>query len=209
MRLGNLLQPQDRLHHPLHLRLLGAPVAADGLLDVRGCVLNGFDAGELAGDEDGAPSLPDRECGAGVGADEGLLERDGIGPVVLDEVPHLVVDPPEADLGPLTRSGLPPAEVERREAVSSSLDDGVPACSRSRIDADDLHAARLGTRSDVPPTIRAANPLDGPRSSPGGMRVLFAVTLAAVAIGVLGARADADAEATRLVGTVDDAANIA
>jgi hypothetical protein len=40
------------------------------------------------------------------------------------------------------------------------------------------------------------------------MRVLIAVTLAAVAIGVLGARADADAEATGLVGTVDDAANI-
>jgi len=41
------------------------------------------------------------------------------------------------------------------------------------------------------------------------MRVLLAVTLAAVAIGALGARADADAEATRLVGTVDDAAIIA
>jgi hypothetical protein len=34
------------------------------------------------------------------------------------------------------------------------------------------------------------------------MRVLVAVTLAAVAIGALGARADADAEATRLVGSV-------
>jgi hypothetical protein len=40
------------------------------------------------------------------------------------------------------------------------------------------------------------------------MRVLLAVTLAAVAIGVLGARASADAQATRLVGTVDDTATI-
>jgi plastocyanin len=41
------------------------------------------------------------------------------------------------------------------------------------------------------------------------MRVLVAVTLAAVAIGVLGARADADSEATRLLGTVDSTATIA
>jgi hypothetical protein len=39
------------------------------------------------------------------------------------------------------------------------------------------------------------------------MRVLLAVTLAAVAIGALGARADADAEATRLVGTVQSFTN--
>jgi plastocyanin len=40
------------------------------------------------------------------------------------------------------------------------------------------------------------------------MRALVAVTLAAVAIGILGARAHADAQATKLVGTVDDAATI-
>lgn len=40
------------------------------------------------------------------------------------------------------------------------------------------------------------------------MRALVAATLAAVAIGALGARADADAEATKLVGTVDDTATI-
>jgi hypothetical protein len=40
------------------------------------------------------------------------------------------------------------------------------------------------------------------------MRVLVAVTLVAVAVGVLGARADATAEATKLVGSVDDLATI-
>lgn len=40
------------------------------------------------------------------------------------------------------------------------------------------------------------------------MRVFVAVTLAAVAIGALGARADADAEATKLVGSVDATATI-
>lgn len=41
------------------------------------------------------------------------------------------------------------------------------------------------------------------------MRVLVAVTIAAVSLGVLGGRADADAEATKLVGTVDNTATIA
>jgi hypothetical protein len=41
------------------------------------------------------------------------------------------------------------------------------------------------------------------------MRVLLAVTLAAVAIGILGARANADAQATRLLGSVDDTPAIA
>lgn len=40
------------------------------------------------------------------------------------------------------------------------------------------------------------------------MRVLAAVTLAAVTIGILGARAHADAEATKLIGSVDDSAAI-
>src|SRR5918992_313394 len=40
------------------------------------------------------------------------------------------------------------------------------------------------------------------------MRVLLAVMLAAVAIGILGARASADSQATRLIGTVDDTATI-
>jgi plastocyanin len=40
------------------------------------------------------------------------------------------------------------------------------------------------------------------------MRVLVAVTLAAIAVGIVGARAHADAQATKLVGTVDSLATI-
>lgn len=40
------------------------------------------------------------------------------------------------------------------------------------------------------------------------MRLLVAATLAAVAIGVLGAHADADADATKLIGSVDSTATI-
>ena len=73
------IEAEDRLHHPLHLGLLGAPVAAHGLLDAGRRVLSALDSGERGRDEDGASRLPDRERGAGVDADEGLLDRDGIG----------------------------------------------------------------------------------------------------------------------------------
>ena len=64
------------MHHPLHLRLLGAAVAADGLLHARGRVLSALDAERRGRDEHGASRLPDGERGAGVDADERLLEGD-------------------------------------------------------------------------------------------------------------------------------------
>jgi len=40
------------------------------------------------------------------------------------------------------------------------------------------------------------------------MRVLAAVAISAAVVGIVGARADADAQATKLVGSVDDLARI-
>ncbi len=74
----NLLQAQDRLHHPLNLNLVGAPVAAGRLLDPRRRVLEALNTGYRGGDENGAARLPDRERDAGVCADVGLFERNGI-----------------------------------------------------------------------------------------------------------------------------------
>ena len=79
MRRRRLFQPQDRHHHPLHLRLLGPAVAADRLLHVRGRVLNALDAERRGRDEHGAAGLTHGERGAGVDADEGLLDGDRIG----------------------------------------------------------------------------------------------------------------------------------
>ena len=62
----------------LHLILVGAAVAADRLLDARRGVLGALDAGGRGRDERGAARLPDGERDAGVGTDEGLLQRDGV-----------------------------------------------------------------------------------------------------------------------------------
>ena len=73
-----LVEGEDRLHHPLHLPLVGVAVAADRLLDPVRRVLDALDAGGRRGDEHGAARLSDGERDAGVGADVRLLQGDGI-----------------------------------------------------------------------------------------------------------------------------------
>jgi hypothetical protein len=143
------LERQDGLHHLLHLLLLGAAVAADGLLHARGRILSALDAGVRGRDHDGSARLSDGERDAGVGADEGLLERDGIRTVLLDERRDPVEDRLQAQLWALRRGGSPPPVVDGPEAPVSFVDDAEPARSRPWVDADDLHAATLGGTSDV------------------------------------------------------------
>ena len=75
---GSDVEREDRPHHPLHLPLVGAAVAADRLLDAGRRVLGALDARRRGRDEHGAARLPDGERDAGVGTDERLLERDGV-----------------------------------------------------------------------------------------------------------------------------------
>jgi hypothetical protein len=86
VRRGRLaVEPEDELHHPLHLALVRSPVPADGLLDPRGRVLSALDPGLGRRDEHGAARLSDGERDAGVGTHVGLLERDGVGLVRRNE----------------------------------------------------------------------------------------------------------------------------
>ena len=85
---GSLVEREDRLHHPLHLPLVGAAVAADRLLDPARRVLDALDARGRRGDEDGAARLPDGERDAGVGADVRLLQGDGIRRVLPRSAPR-------------------------------------------------------------------------------------------------------------------------
>ncbi len=147
---GGDVEAEDRLHHALHLGLLGPAVAAHGLLDPRRRVLSALDSGQGGCDEDGPSRLADGERGAGVDADEGFLERDGIGRRLIDERGDGLEDRLQARLGAVGRGGLPPPVVERPYPPSAFLDDAVPACSRARIDAENLHGSRLGAGSDVP-----------------------------------------------------------
>ena len=148
VRLGRLREPENRLHHPLHLRLLGPPVAAHGDFDVRRRVLSALDAGDCGGDEDGAAGRSDRERGARIVADERLLERHGRRGVQGDEAAHAVEDRLQAQLRTLRGGGAPAAVADCPEASLAFVDDSVPARSRTRIDAENLHGQRLGTQSD-------------------------------------------------------------
>jgi hypothetical protein len=105
--------------------------------------------------ERGAARLPDGERDTGVCADEGLLESDRIRIVPDDELGDRVVDPLQAKLGRLAGRGPPPAELDRLEAAAASLDDAVTARCSTRVDAENLHASRLGTEADVPPPARS------------------------------------------------------
>ena len=118
-------RPEHGLHHALHLSLLGAAVAADGLLHRCGRILGARHAGGRAGDERGAARLPDGERDTGVGADVGLLERHRLRLVPGDEVRHLVVDLAEPRSRGVPRRGLPPAVLHRSEAAAVA---GLPRC---------------------------------------------------------------------------------
>jgi len=142
------VEAEDELHHPLHLGLLGATVPADRLLDMRGCVLSGRDAGVGAGDEDGTARLSDRERDAGVCADVRLLQRDCIRRVSRDEAGDPVVDRLEPQVLALAGSRDPAPVGSGPEAPVAFVDDAVSASSRSWIDAEDFHADTLGTVPD-------------------------------------------------------------
>src|SRR4051812_3952041 len=150
VRRRHRLQAEDRRHHPLHLRLLGAAVAADGLLDGRGRVLSALEPERGGRDEHGAARLPDGERGAVVDADERLLEDDRTRRVLLDQLDHAVENRLEPNLRTLAGGGLPPPEVDRLEAVSSFADYPEAACRRPWIDAENRHGDTLGTASDTP-----------------------------------------------------------
>ena len=145
---GLRVEREDRAHHPLHLPLVSAAVAADRLLHLRGSVLGALEAGRRGRDERGAARLPDGERDAGVGTDEGLLERDGVGRMLPYELGDPVEDRPEARFWALPWACAPAPGVHRLEAPAAFVDDPVPARSRPWVDAEDFHVQRVRSLAD-------------------------------------------------------------
>ena len=114
--------------------------------------------------------MPDGERGAGVDADERLLDGDRTRIELLDQVDDAVEDRLEPQLGALLGGRLPPAELHRLQAASSSLDDAESASSRTRVDAENRHADTLGTVPDVPaPKTTSLLPADSTEVPRAGM----------------------------------------
>ena len=86
-RRGLVGEREEHSDHPRDLSLVRPPVAAHRLLHPRRRVLGARDARGRGRDERGAPCLPDEERDAGVGTDEGLLQRDGVRLVLGMSVP--------------------------------------------------------------------------------------------------------------------------
>ena len=162
----DLVEAEDRLHHPPHLLLVGAAVPADRLLDPRRRVLSARDADGRRGDEHGSPRLPDGECDAGVCADVRLLQGDGIRRVLRDQLLDAREDREQPSLQPLARRRSPPPVARGPEAPVAFVDDPVPACSRPWVDAENLHDDTLGG----PRTFPAGRPPSCSRRRRGGAR---------------------------------------
>ncbi len=149
-RPGLSVEREDHAHHPPHLSLLGAAVAADRLFHARGRVFRAFDTGGRGRDECGAARLADEERDAGVGSDEGLLERDGVRRVLRNEPLYSVEDRPEACLRAVARRRAPAPAHEAPDAPAAFVHDPVPARSRPWVDAEDFHGRRVRSGPDVP-----------------------------------------------------------
>ena len=175
-------------------RLVGAAVAADGLLHGRRRVLGAFELRRGARHQERPARLADEERRARIRADERLLERHRIRVVLGDQLDDVVVDRLQPQCRRLARGGLPPAEVERRQTPALGVDDRVSARCGARIDAENLHVSRLGAVPDVPARIH-------PGLQTVGEAVVRIAFLSAVCAVALAAPGVAQAQ---LVATVSD-----
>src|SRR5262249_56147957 len=125
-------------------------VAADSLFHARGCILSAVDAGGRGRDHGGTSRLTGGERGAGVDADERLLERDGVRRKLRYQLLDAVEDRLEAQLGAASRGGSPAARLHRPEAASSFVDYSPSARCSARVDTQNFHVPRLVTGSHLP-----------------------------------------------------------
>ena len=90
-RPGRLVEAEQRLHHALHLLLVGAALAGDGLLDLVGRVLARPRSRRRRPRPWPAAGLADRHGGAHVDLEEHPLDGDDVGLQLGDQGPQLAL----------------------------------------------------------------------------------------------------------------------
>ena len=143
-RLG--VEREQHLHHPLHLLLVGAAVAADRLLDARRRVLGALDARRAAATSTAPRACPTESAMRASAPTNDSSSATASGACSCDELADPVEDRPEPELRALSRAGRPAPVGECPEAPVAFVDDPVSARSRPWVDAEDLHGRGYGGR---------------------------------------------------------------
>ena len=140
---GTRVEPEQQLHHLLHLRLLGAPVADHRALDLGRRVLDDRHAGLDRRQHRDAARVPELQRAAHVDGVEQVLDGDAVGPAVARAAS---VSSRWMRREPVGERGAGPARdgaaADQPVAAAVALDAAVAGALRAGVDAEDPHAAR-------------------------------------------------------------------
>ena len=140
IRPGLLCQVEQRLDHPCDLPLVGAAAAADGALDLLGCVPGTGQTALPRRQHHHATGVPDGKRRANVLAEVELLERDGVGLVCAEQLLDLAMDVGQSPLPRNPCGRLDDAAVKRGEAASAVGHNAVAGAGEAGVYTEDDHA---------------------------------------------------------------------
>jgi hypothetical protein len=130
---------EQRLHHALHLLLVGAAEAGDGLLDLVGRVLDDLGARRHALDHRETGGLGDRDRGAGVDLEQHPFDGHDLRTMLGDEPVQVVAQQRQAVGNAESGIGAQHTGRHRPGAATGALDHAVAAARQAGIDAEHEH----------------------------------------------------------------------
>ena len=141
VRRRHAVEAEEQLHHPLHLHLLGAPVADHGAFDFRRRVFDDRKPRLDGGEHGDAARMPKEQRAPNVGRMKEVLDGDALGGAVANDPGELAMDGcqpiREAPLG----AGADGAAEHELMAAAVAVHAAVAGALRSRVDAQHSHAS--------------------------------------------------------------------
>ncbi len=132
-------QPKERLDHPRNLLLAGASISAHGGLHLLGRIAGAGHMMLARGEHYDAAGMPDGERGAHVLAEVELLERDGVGPMLLEQRIHARVYVRQAELMRGVRARFDHSAVQRDHPPASACNDAIAGVGKPRVYPENYH----------------------------------------------------------------------
>src|SRR2546422_545919 len=134
-------EAEDQLHHVLHLTLFGPAVANDRALDLRGRVLGYRQPGFNGCEHCDAARVSELQRAPDVGGVEQILDRDTIGPAVVDQCRQPAMNGQQLFRKSRARGSVDGAAYDNPMARSVRLDAAVTGALGARVDAENFHAS--------------------------------------------------------------------